>query len=464
MSCKLALTVCLALFTPFTALAQGSPVAAPSATVSAMQARELGLIAIHQGRPDLAAQIALALLAVDESDPFAHFLLANAKLDQNRLPEALKAGKLAYRYAGTPEQRFQSARIIALAAYHQKHFSQAQWWLRKAAHDAPDQKRKTQTVAEFTAVRRTNPLSYDLRFSAAPSDNVNNGSSGPLNIIDGVPVVGRLSADAQALSGLNTRAGVTLDYRLAASQSTTTSLRVSADVKIVTLSQQAKAQLAGLPAPNLNTQRLEFALRQSFVPQKAGYRLSYGVAVGRQWQGGLLPEDFVKLSAGAARAISPNTLISLTFSGETRRKQAASPRGDRVLSAIGGFVHAFSGGATLSGSAYASKYFTAAAGRGSDTLGLMLSYAPAQQLSALQWSMNFGAQTAQFNGYTIAGIAVPGGRQDKSAYAELELLFPLLDYAGFAPSLALRHQVTNSNVSRFENRETSISISVKSLF
>lgn len=459
---KRALTAGLLLLTPAAALAQTA--ADPGTVVSVAEARQLGLIAIREGRPDLAAQVARALLAGNANDPYAHFLLANAMLDQNRLPEAAQAGKLAYRHAGSPEQSYQSARIAALASYQQGHFSQAQWWLRKAAHNAPDQKRLAQSVAEFAAVRQQNPFSYDLRFSAAPSDNVNNGSSGPLSLIDGVPVVGLLSADAQALSGLNVRVGASLSYRLARTPRSETALRISADVKKVTLSQAAKASLGTVPAPKLDTRKLEFALQRTYLPQQSPYRLSYGASVGRQWQSGITPESFAKLSAGVARAISPETMVSLTLSGETRSKPAGRTKGDDVLSASGSFVHALPGDGTVRGSLYASRYLTEASGRSSDTLGLVVSYLPAPQFSMLQWSVSAGAQTAQFDGYSLAGIAVPGGRSDASAFAELELLFPQLDYSGFAPSLALRHQISNSNVSRFDSRETSVSLSVKSLF
>jgi len=230
--------------------------------------------------------------------------------------------------------------------------------------------------------------------------------------------------DAQALSGVNVRAGASLQYRLNRTAQSETSLRVSADVRHVTLSQAAKTSLGAVAAPQLDTQRLEFALRRTHTQKATALRLTYGLAVGRQWQGGVEPESFVKLSAGVARPLSPTTLISLTLSGESRSKTAGAARGDEVLSASGGFLRALPGGGQVGGSLYASKYMTAAAGRGSDTLGVVVSYAPASSFGAVRWSMTVGAQAAQFDGYTLAGIPVPGGRRYTSGFAELELLFP----------------------------------------
>ncbi|NUH66039.1 hypothetical protein HTT03_12160 [Sulfitobacter sp. S0837] len=61
-------------------------------------------------------------------------------------------------------------------------------------------------------------------------------------------------------------------------------------------------------------------------------------------------------------------------------------------------------------------------------------------------------------------FAVPGGRQDLSASAHLDMLFPDLDYAGFAPNLRVTTSRTTSNVSRFKTKELSVALGIQSKF
>ena len=51
-----------------------------------------------------------------------------------------------------------------------------------------------------------------------PSSNVNGGADTPYNIIDGVPLVGTLSAGAQALSGWIGQTSLNVGYRLRRSE------------------------------------------------------------------------------------------------------------------------------------------------------------------------------------------------------------------------------------------------------
>lgn len=80
------------------------------------------------------------------------------------------------------------------------------------------------------------------------------------------------------------------------------------------------------------------------------------------------------------------------------------------------------------------------------------------------WGPRWGCKKSQYNGYTLASFVVPGGRSDTTGYAEVQLQFNEISYAGFAPQLRLRHQRTQSNVSRFEANETSVVLGLASKF
>jgi len=64
----------------------------------------------------------------------------------------------------------------------------------------------------------------------------------------------------------------------------------------------------------------------------------------------------------------------------------------------------------------------------------------------------------------VALFAVPGGRQDKSVYANVSLFFPDVDYAGFAPTVQISTGRKFSNVSRFDTRELSVAMGIQSKF
>ncbi|MFT7060639.1 MAG: hypothetical protein ACJASV_003163 [Pseudorhodobacter sp.] len=464
---KLIFGLCLGLALPLSA----QPLQTPPETAALArkpltldQSRALGLQAIRVGRPDIAHDVALVLLEKDKADPFAHFLMATALMHLKRLPEAELASKRAFRLAKSPEQYHQSARLAAQAAYQQGQFTEAQWWLRRAAHHAPKDAQRSRSIADFNAVKRQNPLSYSLRFSVTPSNNVNNGSEDAFNIIDGLPQVGVLSADAQALSGVTSRAGATLRYRLRESTRRSTFFQVNADFTVVTLDSAAKAQLDGNPEPELDTRQLEFSVQQNHLNEAADARLSYGISIGRRWQDGFDPRDHLRGNLGWTKAINPKTILSLATSAEVRTTQSSLTKNDQLYAVSAGLTRALPGGSSLGGLVFASTYRTELSGQSSNSIGLRVSFTPAAELGPMRMKFNLGLQKAEYKGYTLAGIVVPGGRRDVSHFAEVEVLFPKLDYLGFSPGLSLRHQQTNSNVSRFDTSETSTLLGIKSLF
>lgn len=432
--------------------------------ISAAEARELGLTAIQNQRPDIALQIAQALLANDPEDPFAHFLIASALSALNRMPEAQAAGKQAFRHAQTPEQKFQAARITALAAFNQKRFGAAQWWLRRTISAAPDAARRARTLQEFASVRGMNPLAVALRFAAVPSDNVNGGSSGSFNTIDGVPITGILSPDALALSGVIFDASLDLRYRMRETATGSTSLGVLAVGQAVRLSRSAKAKLGAVAVPKLGSQRIEVSLRQVYAPAGAKYKLNVAATFGRIWQRSLDPQDLGRVTLGYDAIIGKSNLLDISAVAEQRSATGTNPRGDRIYILRGSLTHQLPNADLITGSLYFSGYDTARAGQSSDTLGLQLGYDPARDFGPLRLGVSVGLQVAQFDGYTLAGIVVPGGRRDKQIFAELRLLFRKIEYAGFAPQLSLRQQTTLSNVSRFDTRATSVTLGIISTF
>lgn len=429
--------------------------------MSANEARELGLEAIRLGRPDIAAEIALALLEKDKTDSFAHFLMANSlmRLQEDRAAET--AAKQSYRYAKTPEQSYQSAHLAAGLAFRRGALITSQWWLRQAAEAAPDTARENTSIAEFRAVKARNPWRIKLAFSARPSDNVNNGSSGQYNIIDGLPYVGRLSEDAQAVKGVVTEVAADIGYRLRKTAVSETSVGAEISARRVKLASAEKARLGG--DPGFGSDRVALLLRQDWLAASGNHRFSLEGKVGRQSYQSGRDYSFFGLTFGHRAVVGAQTVLDSAAEVEQRSKEPGQ-RGDRNFGIRSTVIHQRGNDDLIVASLLASRYDTAAAGRSSTLLGAQIGYTLAKPVGPLGLSGTLGLQNIRYNGYTLAGITVPGGRSDKTGYAELQFQFTEISYAGFAPELRLRHQRTTSNVSRFKANETSLTLGLASKF
>lgn len=429
--------------------------------VSVNEARLMGMEAIRRGRPDIAAEIAMLLLQKDKTDSFAHFLMASSLMRLKRPKDAEAAAKQSYRFAKTPEQSYQSAHLAADLAFRRGALTTAQWWLRKSAEAAPDAKRKDVSVAQFHAVKARNPWRIKLAFSVRPSDNVNNGSSDQFNIIDGLPFVGSLSADAQAVKGVIGEAAISLGYRLRHTGHSSTSVGAEISTRRVHLSASEKARLGG--DPGFGSDRFSVSLRQDWRPKHSKHRFSLEGEIGRQAYQSASDYSFWGLTLGHRFALSPNALIDSALEGEQRSKQSGT-RGDRSFGIRSTLVFQRGNEDLITASLLANRYDTTLDGRSSTMFGTQLGYTLAKPIGQIGISGKIGLQTTKYNDYTLATIVVPGGRTDTTGYAELQLQFNKASYAGFAPQLRLRHLRTHSNVSRFETKETSITLGIASKF
>ncbi|RUS59381.1 DUF560 domain-containing protein [Pseudorhodobacter sp. E13] len=441
-----------------TELAQSEP---EQARLSVQDARVLGLEAIRLGRPELAAEIAMALLAADPADSFGHFLMANSLMRMNEPRMAERAAKQAYRYAKTPEQSFQSARLAADLAFQRGALTTSQWWLRKSAEAAPDEARMAKSIALFRGVKRRNPWRVQLAFSARPSDNVNNGSSGQYNIIDGLPFVGKLSEDAQAVKGVVAEAAVTLGYRLRQSGQSETSVGAQITTRRVHLSTGEKTRLGGDPGFGWN--RISLSLRHEWAPADSRHRFSLEGTAGRMdYQSGS-DYSFWGLALGHRAILSERAFLDSAIEAEQRSDQGTR-RGDRSYSIRSSLIFQRENKDMIAATLLGNRFDTTITGRSSTMVGAQISYTLADPIGPVGLSGSLGLQRSQANGYSLVGLTVPGGKKDTTRYAEVQMQFNDVSYAGFAPHLRLRHQSTRSNVSRFDAREVSATLGIASKF
>ncbi|WP_158270844.1 surface lipoprotein assembly modifier [Thalassorhabdomicrobium marinisediminis] len=417
--------------------------------------------AVLSGQFELARDFAQALLNANTDDRAALIVLAAAQPQLGSGREGRLAGARAYRLSDTPEDRYEAARLTALAAANEERYTLSQVWLRRAAANAPDDRAYRQTQTDYRGIRRLNPLSVSLGFSIAPSNNVNGGSETELNIIDGLPFVGVLSGDAQALPGVSATADVRLAYAISRGPAHRTSVTGRAYARAVWLSDAAHETSPTSENSDFGSQRLELGLRderrlaEGFVTTQA--------TVGSSWFGGVHKTNYINGILSYGQALTPQTRAEVTSEVQRTDLQGRSRRSNlrRTLSTKLAY-RAESGNRTTLQLSHEEQISDSPNER-YEAVTARLSYAFADPVGPFQLSASLGASRTHYADYRII-FKVPDGRTDTRWFGSLSAVVDTLEYAGFVPVATLGVQDTQSNVSRFQTSEYSLNIGIRSSF
>ena len=443
----------------------GSVVAETAIDLPIPEARALATQAALSGDPETARRIAAGLLRIDPNDRAALLVLAAVEPQLGRPTQGRLAGARAFAVSVTDAEKYEAARLTALAAANEGRFTLAGWWLRRALTVAPTPADAAQTVADARGLRNLNPWSSSVELSFNPSDNVNGGAETAFNVIDGVPFVGVLSADAQALSGWSGTLNLTARYRIAASSVAQTTVSARAYGRGVLLSEQAQDFLAAAgsdaTARNFSSALLEFGLRHDRALTNGAYGL--GLTLGQAWSAAEFDYTFLRVSADRRLPVSDADSLSFSVSVE-QRWDDDDDVSDWRKSVQAGWTHALPNGDQVSATVGYSATESPTANNASTTQSAQVGYVLARPLGPAQVQFSAGVQVQEFNAYRIGFIAVPGGRQDTRVFGTVDLFFPDYDYAGFAPVVTLNAGRTDSNVSRFAHDDLSISFAFRSTF
>ena len=447
----------------------GSALAETSIDLPIPEARALATQAALAGDPETARRIAAALLQADPNDRAALLVLAAVEPQLGRPTQGRLAGARAYAVSVTNAEKYEAARLTALAAANEGRFTLSQWWLRRALTVAPTPADVAQTTADARGLRNLNPWSSNIELSFVPSDNVNGGADSRFNVIDGVPFVGLLSADAQALSGWSGTLSLSTRYRIAASERSQTVLTARAYGRGVLLSSGAKdfltASGSDATAADFSSASLDFGMRHDHALQFGFYGL--GLNLGKTWSAAEFDYSYARLTAD--RRLPVTDVSTLSFNASLEQRWDENDGQDQWRYSLHG---------TLSRNLANGDQLSATLGFGAvnsdfvnDTARsqtAQLSYSFGRPLGPTgfqaQVQLSAGVQLQDFDAYSVAFISVPGGRQDKRVFGSVDLFFSGLSYAGFAPVVTLSVGRTDSNVSRFEHDDASIGFAFRSTF
>lgn len=428
--------------------------------LTAAQARVLAYQALAT-KPALAIQLAEGLLAKNPKDGEAHFILARAFQRIKRPGQGRKHARLAYDLAGNTAGKFQSSQLAARLAVEDKRPSFAQLWLRRSLLHLPDDRLRDQVIKDYRVLRRLSPWSFGVKASLAPTDNLNNGAVTDLMAMEGFPLVGILSPSAQALSGLRATADLSLSYRLSETERQQSYATFRYFGQRVSLSDEARAF-----APDVEDRDLRFDYAEAGLTQNRRLgpgTFSYGAVYGQSWSGGEGYQTTRRISTSYGLATGERGHLRVTAQGENTTHDTGLPEvNTRQL--IAQYSHNTENwgrlGASVSVRADESRNFNARRKRVDGSL----TWSPQKPLGPVTPAFGISAGWQDYPDYQVGFFAVPGGRQDHSLSAHVDFTFQTLDYGGFVPSVRVQARRTDSNVTRFETRETTVSWGIKSSF
>ena len=451
-------------------LALGMPVAThaqeTSHTLTLDQAFKAAIEALRIGQPDVTIAMTHGLLQANPKDPILHYLQAKA-YEQMKDPEAgRQSAALAYRNSDERESLFQSAQLAARLSLQAGRPTMAQFWLRRTAVHAPTEEAEQLIAADYKRLRQINPWAFRIRTEIKPTDNVNNGADTALQIIDGVPVVGQLSGSAQALSGVFGIVDVTSAYRLRQSGTSMTSIGGRLYVQRVALSSQAKALAPDTTGSQFASTYGEVSLRHAMIvgPAENLGSAAVDVATGTSWFGGERSYSFARVGGERTWRMGNGGQVRLNALFETRFSERYGTNDANILGFGALYQRPVGNGNRISLSmAYRdsrARWFTGTYRAAS----VRVAYDLGRAIGPAKLSAGVVLGYSDYPAYAVSIFAVPGGRQDKSLYGDLSLFFDQYDYAGFAPMLRVRTGRKDSNVSRFDIREVSVSLGIESKF
>ncbi len=446
----------------FNASAQSSEEGAVSLTIP--QARQVAINALRNTHPRLALQIADGLLQRDPNDPFAHYIVAQAAQQLGKPSDGRRAAARAFRLSKSRQDKFTSSQLAARLSYKEKRLTLAQLWLRRSANYVQYPQQRQQLAKDYQRLRVENPWNTQLRFSIAPSSNVNSGSDSGTSIIDGVPFVGIISRDARALSGTAIIGDLSTSYRFVSGANRSAYVTARLYSRQVHLSSSAKAEAPGVRSRDYSAITLDLGLKYVFRSRNQKGVSTIRANFGENWYGGKPKSTFARL--GYEYSFPTGTNTRLTFSGKYEyQNYAAAWRAPTATTRFQGNVHRrLKAGGTIRFGLIVNKTASGSRNSTSNSVTTYLSYKMGKPVGPAALSFSVGATYYDFPAFTFGLFPVPGGRQDTSTFASAVMAFEKLDYAGFTPTLTLRAQRNRSNISNLDTTQLSAIFGIQSSF
>ena len=447
----------LALGVAVTAVAP-LPMRAEPAGQTAVQSAQAALVA---GNTEMARILALAALQDRPDDPDAFAVLAAVALTRHEAKAAGQVALKSWKASESRAQRFTAARLVARAAYAVDAHEYAKLWLRRAVQNAPDEATRAATIRDFQTVRAASPLTFELGLSVTPSDNLNQGVSDPVLVIDGRPTHFTFDGATMALSGVEASLSFGARYRLQSSDRGRTDLSFRLRHKAVALSAEAKRLAPAVSASDLATWELETGIQRSLALSQQS-QLRAGISLGQSWQGGAAYATTTRATLDVTHAFSRSTRIRFGLTAEDQNRAAAA-KGAVALTMDGGIEHVLASGDRLALRLELGETQSSDANQENTRIGSELRYLKAEPVAGARVSAALGLGYRDYPVF-FSGVFGDSGRQETAISASVDLALPAFGAFGFEPVVTLKGSRTLSNVSRYDTKALGLGVSLRSSF
>ena len=450
----LSLGLALLVLTPAPLLAQD---AENAQTLSIPQARAIALQAVQTGNIALADQISTALLQRNPEDAEALMIRALSARRVGALDIAEDSAAQAYQNSDNPALQFDAAMLVADIKARNEQFTRAEFWLRRADNVAPDDGRKNIAARAFQNVSRLNPLSIQLRFTARPSNNVNNGAETLEINLGGLPFT--LNPSGQQLGGYEASTGVSLAYRLSEDETQKTEALAELFYRKIWLDTRAKELVPSADGSDYDYGVIITGVRhQRLIWPDLGTSEVTGL-IGQSWYGGdelarwgeFQLRQTVRTSDAQQLRFGTTIRSEKNLDNDINSSESLALSVDLTRAAESGGSFGF--GATL-------KNVWSDSGTVDLASVALRANRNFDRIGAVQ--PRISASVEQRNYHKFSSVA--GGRDDTSLSLGLNVTFPDVSYFGFLPQATLQARRTWSTVDIYDRNEYSIGLTAVSRF
>jgi hypothetical protein len=421
-----------------------------------MKARAVA--AVQAGQKRMALALVEALLQRDAADFGTWLLASRLRRDMGDADGALQAARMASKLAKTDTQAYQSSMLVAQALSTAGRRTEAQLWLRWAAEQAPDARAKATALRDFRYVRSRNPLSIRLNIDVAPSSNINNGSSQDIVTLFGLPF--QLSGAAQALSGTRIAGGAELKWRFDGTAARQSEAVLSTFHQSYVMSEEAKQQAPTASGSDFAYSSVALTFRQKLAPEPGRGYWTWELGGGRSWYGGSPYTDFV--TAGLERTFRLGRSATLSLGGdvEVQNRLDGSNFWSEAVTLDAALFR------RLPSRSQVRLDFAIETSSSNDSSLEYTAYSLAAQYQlgkpVMDTIVTFSGGV-EWRDFPVSPYKA-GGRADLSGRLGVELLFPKVDYWGFAPVLTMEQSLRHSDVDLYDSDTISVKLGIRSVF
>ena len=431
--------------------------AAQEVNLSVPQAKALARQALQQGNLALADAISSTLLKADPKDAEALMIRALVARGTGNLAAAEDAAAKAYRSAGNPDLKFDAAMLTADILTRQEKFTRAQLWLRRADQTASSDERRALAGRSYNQVARRNPLQVQLRFTAKPSSNVNNGSPTDTIELGGLPF--RLDPSGVALGGYEASTGMSLAYRLSENETQKTEVLGEFFYRYIWLDGDAKDEAPDVDGTDFNYGVVITGVRhQRMIWPDLGPSQVTGL-IGQSWYGDDPLARWIELQGAQTVRQGNDGLFRFGLTARTENRLDDEINDSESLSASLDYRFAAEGGGVYSFGTTLKNVWSDSATVDLFSYGLRVSRS-FDQIGMIRPTLNASAEHRNYHKWS----ATAGGREDVSVSLGVTAVFPDVSYYGFAPQITLNARRTRSDVEIYDREELSLGLTAVSRF